>query len=188
MIKNICFSLLKNLWMTIDYFFKKKKKSVPIQNEIYFQNEQRISTLQYPKKTMEVPPRGRYQLHNDIDNCIVCDKCVKICPVNCITIEAIPSPTLIGKTKDGKAKRIYPATFDIDMAKCCFCGLCTTVCPTHCLTMTSRYAYSTSNIHNHHFSFAKMKPESIQEKKKIWNDHQKKKQEEKKKQTTITIF
>ena len=35
------------------------------------------------------PDTGRYKLHNEIDDCIVCDKCAKICPVNCITIEPI---------------------------------------------------------------------------------------------------
>lgn len=178
-------SLIKNLLLTIKYLIKKKKPStIPIQKSQYFHNNQSISTLQYPKETMPVPPRGRYQLHNDIDNCIVCDKCVKICPVNCITIEAIRSPTLIGKTKDGKAKRIYPAKFDIDMSKCCFCGLCTVVCPTKCLTMSGNYAYSTDNIENHNFKFSKMKEPEIKARKKKWQEHKQKQQEK----TSIQIF
>ena len=89
-----------------------------------------------------IPDVGRYRLHNEIDDCIVCDKCAKICPVDCIDIEPIKATEEIGKTSDGTPKRIYAAKFDIDMGKCCFCGLCTTVCPTECLTMTKVYDFS----------------------------------------------
>ncbi len=81
-------------------------------------------TIQYPHETINVPDNGRYQLDCEIDDCIVCDKCAKICPVDCIEIEAIKSPELIRYTSDGSPVRLHAAKFDIDMAKCCFCGLC----------------------------------------------------------------
>jgi formate hydrogenlyase subunit 6/NADH:ubiquinone oxidoreductase subunit I len=151
---------------------RKSKRSVDITSQGYFEKQTGIATIQFPHETIPVPDNGRYQLYNEIDDCIVCDKCAKICPVNCITIEPIRSPEEIGKTSDGTSKRIYAATFDIDMGKCCFCGLCTTVCPTECLTMTKTYDFSVWDIKNHNFPFAEMTPEEIGTKKKEWEVHQ----------------
>ena len=123
-----------------------------------------------------MPETGRYQLHNEIEDCIVCDKCVKVCPVNCITIEPIRSPEEFGKTSDGTSRRIYAAKFDIDMGKCCFCGLCTTVCPTECLTMTPVFNFSTYQMENHYFKFGNLTELEITEKKEIWQNHQQAKQ------------
>jgi len=134
-----------------------------------------IATIQYPHESIPVPDNGRYRLHNEIDDCIVCDKCAKICPVNCITIEPIKATEEIGKTSDGTSKRIYAAKFDIDMGKCCFCGLCTTVCPTECLTMTKVYDFSVFDIRDHNFSFADMTAADIEQKKKLLEESQQKK-------------
>lgn len=127
-----------------------------------------IATISYPHQVLPVPDNGRYRLHNEIDDCIVCDKCAKICPVNCIDIEPIKATEEIGKTSDGTAKRIYPAKFDIDMGKCCFCGLCTTVCPTECLTMTKVYDFSTFDIRDHKYAFGEMTLADIAEKQKAY--------------------
>ena len=135
---------------------------------------------------MPVPAIGRYKLHNEIDDCIVCDKCAKICPVDCIDIEPIRSVDEIGKTSDGTSKRIYVAKFDIDMAKCCFCGLCTTVCPTECLTMTDDYDFSTYDIKEHNIPFATMTPVEILKKKKELEEFNKKKEAEKAAKATAT--
>lgn len=141
----------------------------------YFENREGIATIQYPYEMQPVPDNGRYRLHNEIDDCIVCDKCAKICPVNCIDIVPIKATEEIGKTSDGTPKRIYAATFDIDMGKCCFCGLCTTVCPTECLTMTKVYDFSVSDIREHNFAFAEMTESEIEEKRKKLEEHQKNK-------------
>ena len=130
----------------------------------YFEKENALFTVQYPKEVLPVPAIGRYKLHNEIDDCIVCDKCAKICPVDCIDIEPIRSVDEIGKTSDGTSKRIYVAKFDIDMAKCCFCGLCTTVCPTECLTMTDDYDFSTYDIKEHNIPFANDSVEILKKK------------------------
>ncbi len=141
----------------------------------YFEKREGIATIQYPYEMQPVPDNGRYRLHNEIDDCIVCDKCAKICPVNCIDIVPIKATEEIGKTSDGTPKRIYAATFDIDMGKCCFCGLCTTVCPTECLTMTKVYDFSVSDIREHNFAFAEMTESEIEEKRKKLEEHQKNK-------------
>jgi formate hydrogenlyase subunit 6/NADH:ubiquinone oxidoreductase subunit I len=139
-----------------------------IQDGAYFSQSAGITTLQYPHVDIPVPDNGRYQLHNEMDDCIVCDKCVKVCPVDCIEIEPIKATGLVGHASDGSPIRLYAAKFDIDMSKCCFCGLCTTVCPTECLTMTSEYDFSVFEVKEHNFSFANLTEEEAAEKKKLY--------------------
>ncbi len=139
-----------------------------IQDDSYFNIQDGRVTLQYPHETLEVPDHGRYQLDCEIDDCIVCDKCAKICPVNCIDIEAIKSSELIRTTSDGSPVRLYAAKFDIDLAKCCFCGLCTTVCPTECLTMNSEYDYSVIDITDLNFAFSNLSEAEAQEKRDLY--------------------
>lgn len=153
----------------------RKRKIVPIMNEEYFAHAEGISTIQYPREAIPVPDNGRYRLHNEIDDCIVCDKCAKICPVDCIEIEPVRAVEEIGRTSDGTPKRIYAARFDIDMAKCCFCGLCTTVCPTECLTMTKVYDFSVADIREHTYAFAEMSEAEITDKKRALEEYQKSK-------------
>ena len=159
---------LKHLWNA-----RHSRRHLSIADSNYFKQTSGIATIQYPHEVLPVPDNGRYRLHNEIDDCIVCDKCAKICPVDCIEIEPIKATEEIGKTSDGTSKRIYAARFDIDMAKCCFCGLCTTVCPTECLTMTKVYDFSVADIREHTYVFAEMSPQEIAEKKRILEEHQK---------------
>ena len=167
-------SLRQGLKITFVHILRsaKKRTIIPITDDRYFSHTQGISTIQYPHEMIPVPDNGRYRLHNEIDDCIVCDKCAKICPVDCIEIEPIRATEEIGKTSDGTPKRIYAAKFDIDMAKCCFCGLCTTVCPTECLTMTKVFDFSVTEIHEHNFAFAEMSQAEIVEKKNIFAQYQ----------------
>lgn len=153
--------------LTLRHFVKSIKKrrlknSTPAQDNDYFEQETGIVTLQYPQEKLPVPEVGRYQLHVEMDDCIVCDKCAKICPVNCIDIESVKASEQIGITSDGTPIRLYATKFDIDMAKCCFCGLCTTVCPTECITMTNVYDYSVFNMRELNFEFSKMTAEEVE--------------------------
>jgi formate hydrogenlyase subunit 6/NADH:ubiquinone oxidoreductase subunit I len=170
-------SLLTGLKLTFRHFkdARKSREPVAIYDSAYFQQPDGIATIQYPHEILPVPVNGRYRLHNEIDDCIVCDKCAKICPVNCITIEPVRSAEEFGKTSDGTPKRIYAAKFDINMSQCCFCGLCTTVCPTECLTMTKVYDFSVTNIQEHTYAFAEMTPSEISEKKIAFEEYQKNK-------------
>jgi formate hydrogenlyase subunit 6/NADH:ubiquinone oxidoreductase subunit I len=170
-------SVMQGLSLTFSHLLKARKSRSPlsVQSPSYFENQVGIATVQYPHETIPVPDNGRYKLHNEIDDCIVCDKCVKVCPVNCITIEPIKSAEEFGKTSDGTPKRIYAATFDIDMGKCCFCGLCTTVCPTECLTMTKEFDFSVFAINEHNFEFGNMSPTEIETRKNEWEEYQKNK-------------
>jgi formate hydrogenlyase subunit 6/NADH:ubiquinone oxidoreductase subunit I len=174
-------STIRSLWNGLRITFRHMVKARntqavrSISDEKYFDDREGIATIQYPYEMQPVPDNGRYRLHNEIDDCIVCDKCAKICPVNCIDIVPIKATEEIGKTSDGTPKRIYAATFDIDMGKCCFCGLCTTVCPTECLTMTKVYDFSVTDIREHNFAFAEMSDEEIATKRRQLEEHQKSK-------------
>jgi len=101
-------------------------------------------TLQYPEEKWEMPERARNQLFNDIDDCIGCDQCARVCPVDCIYIECekVGKDEDLGLTSKGTKKRLKVMRFDIDMALCCYCGLCTYPCPTECLVMTPNYEAS----------------------------------------------
>jgi formate hydrogenlyase subunit 6/NADH:ubiquinone oxidoreductase subunit I len=147
---------------------RKQRTQHNIQDAGYFSQPTGIATLQYPHVEIPTPDNGRYQLHNEMDDCIVCDKCVKVCPVDCIDIEPIKATGLVGNASDGSPIRLYAAKFDIDMSKCCFCGLCTTVCPTECLTMTSEYDFSVFEVKEHNFSFANLTAEEAEEKKRLY--------------------
>ena len=171
-------SLTTGLKITLSHFVNahKHRQPIGIENIHYFDQDKGIVTLQYPMETIPIPDNGRYRLYNEIDDCIVCDLCAKICPVDCIEIEVVKSTEEIGKTSDGTTKRLYAAKFDIDMAKCCYCGLCTTVCPTECLTMTKTYDYSEFDITNMVYHFTDLSPEQAEQKKKDYEEKQKQKQ------------
>lgn len=167
----------KGMSLAIGYFFQavRPRKKESVMDDNYFEKANGTFTVQYPKEQIPIPDHGRYQLHNEIDDCIVCDKCAKVCPVDCIDIEPVRSPEVFGKTSDGTPLRIHAAKFDIDMSKCCFCGLCTVVCPTECLTMTKEFDFTTTDILDHNFSFSKMTQSEIEEKKAEFEQFQEEK-------------
>src|ERR1700744_4017963 len=159
----------KGLSITVGHLFasNSKRKITPVSNDNYFKNLEGTNTIQYPKQELPIPEVGRYQLDVEIDDCIVCDLCAKICPVDCIDIEQIKSTELIGHTSDGSPKRLYAAKFDIDMAKCMYCGLCTIVCPTECIIMTNQYDKSVFELSNLNYEFSDMSPEQAAEKRQL---------------------
>jgi NADH-quinone oxidoreductase subunit I len=177
-IKEAVSSLLTGLRLSLRHLFeaKESRKPMGVYETDYFEQKTGIFTLQYPHESIPVPENGRYRLHNEIEDCIVCDKCAKICPVDCIEIEPIKAVEEIGKTSDGTPKRIYAAKFDIDMGKCCFCGLCTTVCPTECLTMTKAYDFTEYDVADHIYAFAEMTPLEILEKQQALEKFNKEKE------------
>ncbi|TAE49380.1 MAG: 4Fe-4S dicluster domain-containing protein [Bacteroidetes bacterium] len=145
---------------------RKARGPVGIGQSNYFEQADRAVTIQYPFEQIPVPDMGRYRLHMETDDCIVCDKCARICPVDCIEIDGFKAVDELGTTSDGTKKRLELATFNIDMAKCCFCGLCTTVCPTECLTMTKTYDFSEYDRSNFTYKFATLSPEEADLKRK----------------------
>jgi len=158
----------KGLSLTIGHLFapNAKRQVQTVSADNYFKKlEEGTNTIQYPKQQLPVPEVGRYQLDVEMDDCIVCDLCAKICPVDCITIDAIKATEAIGQTSDGTTKRLYAAKFDIDMAKCMYCGLCTIVCPTECIVMTNQYDKTVFELKDLNYEFADMTPEDAAEKR-----------------------
>ncbi len=118
-------------------------------------------TLQYPHEKWDLPVGTRQQLFVNIDDCIGCYKCARICPVDCIyidTVKAKPDEDL-GKASTGNPIRQHLVRFDIDMFKCCYCNFCTTVCPTDCIYMTDKYETSVYDRSNGIYHFSKYAPD-----------------------------
>lgn len=121
----------------------------------------RAITVQYPTEKIPLPVNARGILFCNIDDCIGCYKCARICPVNCIyidTVKATPEEDL-GKASMGNPIRQHVIRFDIDMFKCCYCDFCTTVCPTECLYMTDKYENCVYVRDHGIYHFAKYSPE-----------------------------
>ena len=90
-------------------------------------------TLQYPEERWEPSERFRGFLYNDIKTCTSCSMCVKVCPVDCIALEAVR----------GADKKLVLVSYDINIGRCMYCGLCVEVCPPKSLTHTSGYEKAT---------------------------------------------
>jgi NADH-quinone oxidoreductase subunit I len=168
----------KGLTLTMKHLFvgNAKREVLPISDDNYFKQLEGTNTIQYPHQKLPTPEVGRYQLDVEIDDCIVCDLCAKICPVDCITIDSIKATELIGTTSDGSPKRIHAAKFDIDMSKCMYCGLCTIVCPTECIVMTNQYDKSVFELSQLTYEFSDMTPEDASEKRRLLEIQQAEKQ------------
>lgn len=161
---------IKGLSLTLRHLRNATRRRTPegIASDNYFDLQNGLVTLQYPYEQLPIPDNGRYRLRNEIDDCIVCDKCAKVCPVDCITIDAIKATEEVGRASDGSPIRLYAATFDIDMAKCCYCGLCTVVCPTECLTMDKKFDYSEFELGKLTYEFSNLSPEQADEKRALY--------------------
>ncbi|EHQ29937.1 4Fe-4S binding protein [Mucilaginibacter paludis] len=168
------------LFLTLRHFFASNKQRVvsSVKSDNYFEEQdgKGTNTIQYPQQKLPVPEVGRYQLDVEMDDCIVCDLCAKVCPVDCITIDSIKATEAIGQTSDGTTKRLYAAKFDIDMAKCMYCGLCTVVCPTECITMTNQYDKSVQDLNLLTYKFSDMSAEMAEEKRRLFDAQQAEKQ------------
>jgi len=141
----------------------------------------RSSTIQYPREKAELPNRTRHRLHVVIEDCIGCQNCERACPVECIKIDPIKSPKSVdlGNSSAGNPIPFWLASFTIDMAKCCYCGLCTEPCPTSCIQMTPIYEFSSYEVCDLVYEFARMSEEEIAEARQMFEEEKIRKAEEK---------
>ena len=78
------------------------------------------ATVRYPYENRDIEnlfPQMRGHLVNDIDVCILCGMCQRVCPVGAITV-------------DRKA-----GDWTVDPYRCIQCASCTHECPKNCLSM-----------------------------------------------------
>ena len=73
---------------------------------------------------IEVPDGFRGKLVYDIDKCIGCGACERVCPAHAIEMVGEPGP--------GRKVVHYAG-------RCCFCGQCVDVCPVKCLEMSKEF-------------------------------------------------
>ena len=129
----------------------------------YNNKEELVATLQYPHEKWPIPERNigfenseynliRSRLHVDIDDCIGCLQCEKVCPVDCIKIDTIKPPkgtdVDFGMTSLDTQKKMLVTRFTIDMAECMYCNLCAYPCPEECI-----YMVGGPNEHKHEIDY-----------------------------------
>lgn len=93
-------------------------------------------TVRFPDESIPIAEGYRGEHDYDIDKCVSCSLCARICPNKAIEMVEVAK-----KYKDNY-KKIYPK---IDLGKCCFCGLCQDICPAGALKMTKNVFLSTSD-------------------------------------------
>src|SRR5215210_7827930 len=98
--------VIKGMGITLKHLFEKK------------------ITRQYPEYKRTLPERSRGLLTVDMDRCIACLQCMRVCRDHGISIQT-QKRHLDGS---GKAKR-YAVGFGIDDSRCVDCSLCVEVCP-----------------------------------------------------------
>ena len=95
------------------------------------------ATYPYPDKPLPIQKRSRGMLSLDLNDCIGCELCFKICPSDAIRMQKVDFKEAGFHTN---ARSEAPA---IDFNKCIFCGLCSEICPPKVLHHTHKYDIST---------------------------------------------
>ena len=101
-------------------------------------------TIQYPYKKVLASERFRGRIHFEFDNCIACEVCVRVCPINLPVVDWVYQKSL-------KKKQLK--NYSIDFGVCIFCGNCVEYCPTNCLSMTDEYELSVFDRHQLNYDF-----------------------------------
>ena len=108
---------------------------------------QTIAEMFKPKFTYNYPEehfkpnssfRGRPVLvkENEVERCVACGLCSRVCPALAIEVQASETPL---------EKERYPVVFEINMVRCIFCGFCEEVCPEEAIVMSNEYELVFSN-------------------------------------------
>ncbi|MHA1398425.1 MAG: 4Fe-4S binding protein [Candidatus Heimdallarchaeaceae archaeon] len=107
---------------------------VNVISDIFKNIFKRPMTVLFPKEKVEIPKRNRGEHKFDIDTCISCSSCAKICPNKAIKMVEVPK----------ELKEKYPKTYpQVDLGKCCYCALCQDICPTGSIILTTNFYLAT---------------------------------------------
>ncbi|KRQ87930.1 NADH-quinone oxidoreductase subunit 9 [Caloramator mitchellensis] len=121
-------------------------------------------TIKYPKEILRVFPnkdgvspiyRGLHT--NDLNKCVGCAACQRICPFDAIEMKTI------GQNEQGRAIK-KPV---VDYGRCSFCAFCVDVCPTNSLKMSRHFIYKIKTVKT---MSAKEEVEYVKEKFKLMPD------------------
>ena len=111
----------------------------------YFLRPETVITLQYPDQLDDLPARHRGIHFLETEKCIMCWKCARACPVDCIDIEGTRDGEIDGAFQ---AKGVVMTRFTIDYSRCIFCNLCCEPCPEQCIHMGQEFDYSAYHRHD----------------------------------------
>ncbi len=99
----------------------------------------RVAIEQYPdtvsgKTTLDLFPKTKGFLTNDLQKCTGCGDCIAICPVGALDLTA-------DQLQDG-SKRVKK--FTIDLGRCYSCSACLDSCPVNSLSYTKSFEMAVS--------------------------------------------
>jgi len=104
---------------------------------------ERPITVQYPYERLALPERFRGQVVM-LDSpelggtaCIACEACLRACPADCISFDAVEVTW-----EEVKKRRRTAREYRIDWGMCVNCGFCVEVCPVNCLAFLRDYELS----------------------------------------------
>jgi glutamate synthase (NADPH/NADH) small chain len=95
-------------------------------------------TIQTPFEHHEVPENYRGFHVNDLDKCLGCGSCARICDNAAIRMVKMPGI----EPEEGRSD-MRPV---IDYGRCCWCALCVDICPSASLSMTKEYTHVSEDL------------------------------------------
>ena len=90
-------------------------------------------TLRYPMEKKPSPAGLKGHVAIDVDLCILCGMCQRVCPCDAIVVEK------------------GPRTWTLDPFICVQCGSCVRACPKSCLVMEPTYPSPSTSIYQSAF-------------------------------------
>ncbi|MCW4019618.1 MAG: 4Fe-4S binding protein [Candidatus Bathyarchaeota archaeon] len=94
-----------------------------MENELLKSLGKKPVTLRFPYERAQPVEGIRAKVSWEIEKCIGCTLCVKICPSEAVD--------MVGRGRN--------AEITYDIGRCVFCGECVDVCPTHAIWTTKDY-------------------------------------------------